>query len=138
MTTKNLQLVDGQLAYDDTGGDGPLVIMFPSLGDVRHEYRFTVPQMAAAGYRVVTVDLRGHGESSVNWPDYSLAAIGRDMLNLIDHLDAGPAILVATSYPAGAAVWAAAENQSIVRALVIIGAFVRNQPMPAWKKVLMT
>ena len=138
MITKRLQLADGQLAYDDTGGDGPLVIMFPSLGDVRQEYRFVVPQLTAVGYRVVTVDLRGHGESDTDWPDYSLAAIGRDMLTLIDHLDADPALLVATSYPAGAAIWAAAEKPSAVRGLVLIGAFVRDQPLPAWKKAAMT
>jgi pimeloyl-ACP methyl ester carboxylesterase len=137
MITKYLKLADGQLAYDDTGGDGPLVMMFPGLGDVRQEYRFMVPQLTAAGYRVVTVDLRGHGESSTHWSEYSLAAIGQDMLTLIDHLDAGPAILVATSYPTGAAIWAAAEKPSAVRGLVLIGAFVRDQPLPAWKKAVM-
>ncbi|GAB4438996.1 MAG: alpha/beta hydrolase [Anaerolineae bacterium] len=136
MSTHYLKLNDGTLAYDDTGGNGPLVVMLPSLGDVRHEYRFVAGPLARAGYRVVALDMRGHGESSPNWPDYSLAAIGSDILALVDHLQAGPATVVATSYPAGAAVWAAAENPAAVRALVLIGAFVRNAPSSALQKAV--
>jgi pimeloyl-ACP methyl ester carboxylesterase len=126
MSTKFLHRQDGFLAYDDSGTPGPLVLMVPSLGDVRAEYRFAVPPLVAAGYRVVTLDMRGHGESSTGWPDYSLAAVGSDILALIEHLAVGPAVVVATSYPAGAAVWAAAERPAAVQALVLIGAFVRN------------
>jgi pimeloyl-ACP methyl ester carboxylesterase len=137
MSTQYLKLNDGTLAFDDTGGSGPLVVMLPSLGDVRREYRFVAPPLAEAGYRVVTLDMRGHGDSSVNWPDYSLAAIGSDILALIDHLQAGPATIVATSYSAGAAVWAAAEQPAAVRALVLIGAFVRNAPASTLQKAAM-
>lgn len=126
MNTQYLQLTDGTLAYDDSGTPGPLVMMVPSLGDVRQEYRFVAPKLAAAGYRVVTVDMRGQGESSANWPDYSVASIGGDILALIEQLNAGPAVLVTTSYSASAAVWLAAEHPDAVRGLVLIGAFVRN------------
>ncbi len=136
MNTQYLKLNDGTLAYDDTGGSGPLVVMLPSLGDVRHEYRFVTAPLAQAGYRVVTLDMRGHGQSSANWPDYSVAAVGRDILALVEHLGAGPAVVVATSYPAGAAVWAAAEKPAAVQALVLIGAFVRNFPPSAVQKML--
>lgn len=137
MNTQHLKLNDGTLAYDDTGSSGPLVVMLPSLGDVRHEYRFMAPLLAEAGYRVVTLDMRGHGDSSANWPDYSLAAIGSDILALIDHLAAGPAIIAATSYPAGAAVWAAAEKPEAVQGLVLIGAFVRDGRASAIQKLAM-
>ena len=59
---------------------GPLVVCAPGMGDLRGEYRFLAPQLAAAGYRVVVFDVRGHGESSVYWNDYSVAGIGADML----------------------------------------------------------
>ena len=67
--TQFLKLPDGQIAYDDTGGTGPLVICVPGLGDMRQQYRFLAPRLVAAGFRVVTMDLPGHGESSVDWPD---------------------------------------------------------------------
>lgn len=125
VATQYLDVRGGTLAYDDTG-TGPLVICLPSLGDVRAEYRFLRPQLRDSGYRVVTLDLRGHGESSVGWSDYSKAAIGGDILALIRHLDAGPAWLIGTSYAGGSVVWAAAEAPERVAGIVLIGAFVRD------------
>jgi pimeloyl-ACP methyl ester carboxylesterase len=125
MGTKYLTLVDGKIAYEDTGG-GPLVLCAPSMGDVRREYRFLAPQLAAAGYRAISMDVRGHGESDSRWPDYSVGAIGSDMLALIRTLDAGPALIVGTSMAAGAGVWAAAEAPGLVAGLVLISPFVRG------------
>lgn len=126
MTTQYLNQQGGRIAYDDVGA-GPLVLCAPSMGDVRAEYRFLTPLLVAAGYRVVTMDLRGLGESSTQWNDFSVAAIGSDMLALIRHLDSGPAVLVGASMAAGAAVWAAAEAPEAVAGLVLIGPFVRGE-----------
>jgi pimeloyl-ACP methyl ester carboxylesterase len=125
MGTQFLQLNDGQIGYDDQGS-GPLVICAHSMGDLRGEYRFLTPQLTAAGYRVVTMDVRGHGESSPNWADVSVGAIGSDLLALARRLNAGPALIVGTSMAAGAAVWAAAEGPDLVRGLALIGPFVRG------------
>ena len=65
MTTLFLDHANGRIAYDVIGA-GPLVICVPSMGDVRGEYRFLAPRLAQAGYRVVTMDVRGHGESSTS------------------------------------------------------------------------
>ena len=83
--------------------------MAPGFGDMKEEYRFLAPKLVAAGYRVVAMDLRGHGESSTGWHDHTCAAMGSDMLALIEHLDAGPAMIIGTSMSAGSAAWAAAE-----------------------------
>jgi pimeloyl-ACP methyl ester carboxylesterase len=127
MTTQFLQRPDGKIAYDDQGS-GPLVVCAPSMGDLRGEYRFLIPQLTAAGYRAVSVDVRGHGESSTGWPDYSVAGVGSDLLALIDRLDAGPAVIVGDSMAGGAAVWAAAEAPQRVSALALIDPFVRSVP----------
>ena len=126
MITQYLNHQGGKIAYDDTGS-GPLVICVPSMGDLRAEYRFLAPQLVTAGFRVVSMDARGHGQSSTNWQDYSVAGVGSDMLALIRALDAGPAILIGTSMAAGAAVWAAAEAPEQVTGIVAIGPFVRGE-----------
>jgi pimeloyl-ACP methyl ester carboxylesterase len=125
MATQFLNVQDGTLAYDDTGA-GPLVICVPGMGDLRGEYRFLAPRLVAAGYRVVTLDVRGHGETSVRWPDYSVAGVGADILSLARALNAGPATIIGTSMAAGAAVWAAAEGPELVAGLVLVGPFVRG------------
>src|SRR5512143_1540585 len=125
MTTQFLEHQNGRLAYDDAGS-GPLVICVPSMGDLRSEYRLLIPQLVAAGYRAISLDVRGHGESSTDWPDFSVAGIGSDILALIHHLNGGPAVIVGTSMAAGAGVWAAAEAPELINGLVLIDPFVRG------------
>jgi pimeloyl-ACP methyl ester carboxylesterase len=127
MTTQFLEHQNGQIAYDDAGS-GPLVVCVPSMGDVRAEYRFLAPKLADAGYRVVTMDVRGHGESSTVWDDFSVAGVGSDIVALIRKLGAGPAVVVGESMAAGAAVWAAAEAPELVAGLILAGPFVRSEP----------
>jgi pimeloyl-ACP methyl ester carboxylesterase len=130
MATQWLDNGGGRLAYT-CDGDGALVVCLPGLGDLRQEYRFLAPALAAAGFAVATMDLRGHGESSTGWRDVSAEAIGGDVLALIHHLGAGHALVIGTSMAAGAAVWAAAEQPDAVSGLVLIGPFVRDVDSPA-------
>ena len=123
MQTQYLKLSDGTIAFDDQG-QGLLVLCMPAGGDLRSEYRFLTPLLVAAGYRVVTMDIRGQGESSPYWPDYTDAALGSDMLALIKHLDAGPAFIIGTSKATGGALQASLQAPDIVRGLVLISAFV--------------
>lgn len=129
MTTKFLQHKDGQIAYEVTG-EGPVVVCVPSLGDIRGEYRFLVPILVEAGYRVATMDVRGHGETTTDWDDYSVVGVGQDILALIRELEAGPAIIVGTSMGGGAAIWSAVEAPELVRGIVMIDPFVDGDGNP--------
>lgn len=126
-----LSIDEGQIAYDDTGGDGPLVLAIPGMGDLRSEYRALRPLLRQAGYRVVTMDIRGHGDTTARWNDYSAHAVGRDALALMDHLNAGPAVILGNSFAAGSALWAAHDAPAQVRAVVLLGPVVRDG-RPSW------
>jgi pimeloyl-ACP methyl ester carboxylesterase len=132
MDTIFLKRDQGMIAYE-IRGKGPLVVCAPSIGDLRAEYRFLAPRLASAGFCVASLDVRGHGDSSTGWDDYSVSGVGSDLIALIRELDAGPAILVGTSMSAGAAVWAAAEAPELVSALVLIDPFVRGEGSIAQK-----
>jgi alpha-beta hydrolase superfamily lysophospholipase len=67
---------EGRVAFEVTGA-GPLVICLPGMGELRSSYRFTVPALAAAGFRVATMDLRGHGDSDATFTAYDDVAAGR-------------------------------------------------------------
>ena len=127
--TEFLDRPDGRIAFDVTG-TGPLVVCLPGMGELRTSYRFTAPALVAAGYRVATMDLRGHGDSDATFTSYDDVAAGQDALALIEHLG-GPAVLLGNSMGAGAAVWAAAERPDLVAGIALIGPFVRDTPMPA-------
>ncbi len=135
MDTQFLQVPQGKIAYD-SAGSGPLVVCVPGMGDLRSEYRFLIPQLTAAGCRVVSMDVRGHGESSVGWTDYSVAGVGSDIAALVRHLDAGPAVVIGSSMAAGAAVWAAVEAPELVRGLVLIGPAVHGDASWAYRLLL--
>lgn len=137
MTTKFIDRTEGRIAYDDTGS-GPLIVCAPSLGDLRAEYRLIAPQLVDAGFRVVTTDLRGHGESSPTWSDYSVAALGRDLVALIRSMDAGPAVIFGTSMSAAAAIWAAVEAPELVSALILAGPAVRGEVSPTNQRLYKT
>ncbi|MBF4563099.1 alpha/beta hydrolase [Microbacterium sp. VKM Ac-2870] len=117
---------EGRLGYRLTG-DGPLVVCVPGMGEIAASYRYTVPALRDAGFRVAVMDLRGHGESDATFSAYDDAAAGTDILALIAHLG-GPAIVLGNSMAAGAGVWAAAEQPAAVSGLGLLGPFVRNAP----------
>lgn len=135
MTTRFLDVAGGRLAYDDQG-EGQVVICVPGMGDIRAEYRLLTPQLLAAGYRVVTLDVRGHGESSVRWPEYSAAAVGADVVALARSLNAGPVVIVGASMAAGSAVCVAADAPELVAGVVLISPVARNT-LPLWRARLM-
>lgn len=131
--TAYLERAGGRIAYD-VRGSGPLVVCVPGMGDVRAAYRFLVPTLVEAGYRVATMDLRGHGESDATFERHDDVAAGGDMLALVSELG-GPAVIVGSSMAAGAGVWAASEEPDAVSGLVLIGPFVRDHPVGFWTRL---
>src|SRR5215469_14455461 len=115
-TTRFLELSDGTLACDDAG-DGPLIVAIPAMLDLRSELRFLVPLLVDAGFRVVTLDQRGMGETSGRWPAYGSTPLAHDLMALLRHLDSGPAVVYGTSNGAAASVYAAAEAPELIRGL---------------------
>ena len=126
--TQFVDTAGGTIAYDDSGGDGPLIVMLPGAGDIRSEYRLLAPRLIERGARVVTMDLRGHGESSADWPAYGIADTAADLIALLEHLGGGPATVVATSFSPTAAMWAAADRPDLIAGVVAISAHLHDAP----------
>ena len=69
-----------------TGYNGPLVICVPGMGELRQSYRLLAPLLVEKGCRVVTLDIRGHGDSEATFSSYDDVALASDILALIDEL----------------------------------------------------
>ena len=121
--TEFVDVAGGRIAFEVIG-DGPLVVLSPGIGDTRSTYRFLAPLIANAGYRVASVDLRGHGESSTGWNSYSRTDTASDLIKVIRKLG-GPAAIVGQSFSGGAATIAAARNPELVGAIVEIAPATR-------------
>jgi pimeloyl-ACP methyl ester carboxylesterase len=132
--TQYLQRPGGRLAYD-VQGSGQLIVAVPGMGDIRSTYRFLVPQLVDAGFRVATLDLRGHGDSDTTFTAHDDVALASDIVALTEHL--GAALIIGNSMAAGAAVIAAAERPELVTGLVLVGPFVREHPLPFGVTTLM-
>ncbi len=109
----------------------------PSIGDVRAEYRFLWPGLVAAGFKVVTMDLRGHGQSTAGFTDYSLPAVGRDILALAHNVGSGQASIIGTPKAGAAAVWAAAQEPDAIDRLVLVSALVGVHSRDSLQKAVM-
>ena len=134
-TTLYVDRPGGRVAYE-VSGEGPLVILVPGMGDLRGTYRFLAPRLAAAGYRVASTDLRGHGDSDATFDTYGDLETAGDVVALIEALG-GPAVVVGNSMGSGAAVCAAAQRPELVTGLVLIGPFVRDGETGAITRLLL-
>lgn len=79
--------IDGiTIGYDDEGtGDDVLVLVHGHPFD-RTMWRPQVEHFSAAGWRVIAVDLRGYGESTVVPGITPLPTFAQDVVGLLDHL----------------------------------------------------
>ncbi|MFI5960200.1 alpha/beta fold hydrolase [Cryptosporangium sp. NPDC051539] len=118
-----VEVPDGRIAYESVGR-GPLVVLCPGMADSRSSFRLLAPLIARAGYRVVSVDLRGHGASSTGFSSYNHADTATDLLEVVGALG-GPAVLVGQSFSGGAVTIAAATTPDAVSAIVEIDPFTR-------------
>lgn len=122
-STEFIDVEGGRIAYEVTG-EGPLVVLSHGMGDNRSSYRFLAPLIAAAGFRVARVDMRGHGESSTGWPSYTRTDTAGDLMEVVRALG-GPAVIVGQSFSGGSATIAAATHPELVSAVVEIDPFTR-------------
>jgi 3-oxoadipate enol-lactonase len=70
----------------DGPDDGPVLVMAGSLGSSGEMWRPQVPALADR-FRVIRVDLRGHGGSPSTPGEYRLADLADDVRALLDRLD---------------------------------------------------
>jgi pimeloyl-ACP methyl ester carboxylesterase len=133
--TQYLDRGEGRIAYD-IAGSGPLVLCVPGMADLRSTWRQLIPALVEAGFRVASMDLRGHGDSDTTFSSYDDVAAATDIAALVEHLG-GPAIMVGNSMGAASAVIAAAQHPELIAGLALVGPFVRNPQGPAWQRLLM-
>lgn len=91
---------DIELYYEDHGTGRPVVLIhgWPLSG---RSWESQVPALIAAGYRVITYDRRGFGNSSQPWNGYDYDTFAADLHTLIEHLDLTRATLVGFSMGGG-------------------------------------
>src|SRR6202040_249786 len=77
-------------------GKGPLIVLVHGWPESWYSWRHQIPALAAAGYRVAAVDVRGYGGSDKPEPieAYSIKQMCADIAGLIEGLGEKEAILI--------------------------------------------
>lgn len=97
-----LETSDGaKIYYEDQGQGQPILLVHGWLCSSRF-WQKNAPELAKA-FRVVTLDLRGHGNSSKTLTGHTVAQYARDVREIMEHLGLEETVLVGWSL-AGAVV----------------------------------
>jgi len=108
-----------RIRFDDSGGDGPAVIL--SHGFLMDREMFAHQIDALAGeFRVIVWDERGFGETESDGKPFTYWDSAKDCLGLLDHLDIDRAVLGGMSQGGFLSLRAALLAPERVRALVLI------------------
>ncbi|MEV4759116.1 alpha/beta hydrolase [Micromonospora sp. NPDC049559] len=124
------------LAYDDTGAGSPVVLVHAGIAD-RRMWREQIGPLAAH-HRVVTLDLRGYGDSDLPTGTF---AQHDDVAGLLDALGIERAALVGCSVGGAVAIDVALAHPHRVSALVLLGTTVSghewsDETNDLWEKVI--
>ncbi|PEN12347.1 3-oxoadipate enol-lactone hydrolase [Longibacter salinarum] len=119
--------VDGARLYVEEEGAGEPVILLHGLGSSARDWFKQVPHLADR-YRVITLDLRGHGRSDKPEEPYSIAQFARDVAVVLRQLDAWPAHVVGLSMGGMVAMQLATDAPELVRSLVVVNSAVDVRP----------
>ncbi|WP_033287847.1 alpha/beta fold hydrolase [Amycolatopsis jejuensis] len=113
---------DGQrLCYTEFGSGDRVVVLMHGIMFTRRMHAPLARRLARAGFRVVTLDLLGHGDSdrpTQSWR-YSMPAFGEQAVALLDHLEVPDAVVGGTSLGANVALEVAVAAPSRARGLVV-------------------
>lgn len=125
-------------AYIDTNGiqlhavidgpkKGPLVILLHGFPEHWYSWRYQIPMLATAGFRVIAPDQRGHNLSDKprRVKDYALETLTQDVVGLIEYAGCEKAIVVGHDWGGAVAYRLAMDYPQRVTKLAIM-----NSPHP--------
>uniref|UniRef100_A0A8C6FBR0 Bifunctional epoxide hydrolase 2 n=1 Tax=Monodon monoceros TaxID=40151 RepID=A0A8C6FBR0_MONMO len=87
-------------------GSGPAVCLCHGFPESWFSWRYQIPALAQAGFRVLAVDMKGYGESSApsEIEEYSMEVLCNDMVTFLDKLGIAQAVFIGHDW-GGMLVW---------------------------------
>jgi pyruvate dehydrogenase E2 component (dihydrolipoamide acetyltransferase) len=108
-----------KISYAGVGDDGDVVLLIHGYGGDRNSWLF-VQQPLAEQHRVCALDLPGHGTSSKDVGDGSLAVLADAVVSVLDAIGADRAHLVGHSLGGAVAIAVAARDPARIISLTLI------------------
>ena len=108
--------------YYEVSGDGPPLLLIHGLGSSSRDWEKQVEPFAK-DFQVITLDLRGHGQSGKPPGPYNIKMFADDTVALIRKLDAAPLHVVGISMGGMVAFELAVNFPDLLRSMVIVNSY---------------
>lgn len=124
-----------QLHYEDYGHGQPLLLVH-GLGSSTRDWEYQIP-LLARHYRVLALDVRGHGRSDKPRGPYRIADFADDVVALIEHLQLPPVHLVGISMGGMIGFQLGVDRPELLRSLTIVnsGPEVKARNAREWLEI---
>ncbi|BBP78660.1 3-oxoadipate enol-lactonase [Pseudomonas sp. Ost2] len=110
---------DGCTLHYEEHGHGTPVLLVHGLGSSGLDWEMQVPVLAEH-YRVIVMDIRGHGRSDKPRERYSIGGFSADIVALIEHLELGRVHLAGLSMGGMIGFQIAVDQPQLLRSLCVI------------------
>ena len=125
LTPRRLHQAGADLFYR-IGGEGPAVVLIPSLGRGSEDFDLLVPSLLSAGLRLVLPEPRGIGGSTPLRDGDTLHDMAADVAAILEAEAAAPAVLVGHAAGNWVARVLAHDRPDLTRAVALGAAIVTN------------
>ncbi|MEE4729595.1 alpha/beta hydrolase [Pseudomonas alliivorans] len=109
---------DCSLHYEEYGQGDP-VLLLHGLGSSCQDWEYQIPALTLH-YRVIVMDMRGHGRSDKPHERYSIKGMSNDVEALIEHLRLGPMHVVGLSMGGMIGFQLAVDHPHLLKSLCIV------------------
>jgi 3-oxoadipate enol-lactonase len=109
----------------------PALVLSNSLGSTLAMWDPQAPALAER-FRLVRHDVRGHGQSPVPPPPYTIDDVGRDLIELLDHLEIERAHLAGLSLGGMTGMWLGIHAPERLDRLVLLCTSAKLGPPETW------
>jgi pimeloyl-ACP methyl ester carboxylesterase len=124
--------VDGIRVHYQEAGDkhAPAMVLIHGFASSTLVWSNVFLKLAAAGYRVIALDMLGYGYSAKpRNGEYTIAGQAKLLVRVLDHLDIPRAIFIGSSYGGAVAATCALDYPDRVEKLILVGAVNNNRPL---------
>lgn len=128
MPTRTLPQPGATLAFEDHAGEKRTFVLLHGAGVTREMWAPQIRDLHAAGHRVIALDLRGHGESTLE-SRFTLDDALDDVIALLEHLQLDSPVLVGHSFGGNLAQAVVAEWPDLVGRLVAVDCTWNTGPL---------
>lgn len=109
-------------------GQGPTIVILPSLGRSGEDYDVVSRMLAEDGFRVLRPQPRGIGRSQGPMEGLTMHDLAADVASVIEQAKAGPAVVVGHAFGNFVARQIAADRPDLVRGVVVAAASAGKVP----------